>query len=70
MQDFSFSEQLIAETIACFQEEDGIVLTPEEASAFLENMAGLFLSFTRVSPEGFFPPVPSRRGKETLGRLT
>ena len=43
---FQFSEKLIKETINCFKEEDGVVITPEQADEYLASFAGLFLVFT------------------------
>jgi hypothetical protein len=45
MQGFSFSPELIADTIACFKDEDGIVLSEEEAIEVLHSFAGLYLAF-------------------------
>lgn len=45
MESSFFSQNLINETIRCFQEEDGVLLSEQEAIAALENMAGLFLAF-------------------------
>jgi len=42
---FSFSKQLIDETIKVFKEEDGLNLSPEQANEYLNGMAGLFLAF-------------------------
>jgi hypothetical protein len=41
----TYSPELIAETIACFQEEDGIVLSEDQAIAVLRGLSGLFLAF-------------------------
>jgi len=49
MQDFLFSKVLIADTIACFKEEDGLLLSEEEAVAVLHSFAGLYLAFARGS---------------------
>jgi hypothetical protein len=45
MQGFAFPEELIVETIACFLDEDGVVLSEEEAVSALRNLGGLFLAF-------------------------
>jgi hypothetical protein len=38
-------QQLISETITCFYEEDGIMLTEVEAIAVLDSFADLYLAF-------------------------
>ncbi len=43
----AFSQNLIDETIRCFQEEDGVLLSEQEAIDALENMAELFLAYVR-----------------------
>ena len=40
-----FSQKLIAETIACFKEEDGLSLSQDEAIAALEALGGLYIAF-------------------------
>lgn len=40
-----FSQQLISDTITCFYEEDGVVLTEDEAIAVLDSFADLYLAF-------------------------
>ena len=42
-----YSKKLIEETILCFQEENGILLTEEEAIAALDGFAGLYLAFAK-----------------------
>jgi hypothetical protein len=49
MQGFSFSKELIADTITCFKEEDGLLLSEEEAIEVLHSFAGLYLAFARGS---------------------
>jgi hypothetical protein len=51
----SFSQELIRDTIACFQEEDGVVLSEDQANAVLRAFAGLFLAFAE-GEEGARPP--------------
>lgn len=46
---FPYSKNLIEETIACFLEEDGVVLTENEACEALDGLSGLFLAFSRPS---------------------
>ena len=41
-----YENNLIRETIACFKEEDGIVLSEQEAIEFLDSLGGLFLAFS------------------------
>jgi hypothetical protein len=41
----TFSQELIRETIACFKEENGIDISPEEANQYLHAFANLFLAF-------------------------
>lgn len=40
-----YSAPLIQETIFVFQEENGILLTPEEAVIVLDGLSGLFLAY-------------------------
>jgi hypothetical protein len=47
---FSFSQELIKETILVFREEDGIEISPEKANEYLNNMAGLFLAMADKHP--------------------
>jgi len=42
---FQFSENLIAETIKCFKEEDGLDVSPAQANEYLNSFADLFLAF-------------------------
>lgn len=44
---FKFSQKLIDQTIKCFQEEDGIELSPELTNEYLESFARLYLAFAR-----------------------
>lgn len=46
-----FPKYLIEETILCFKEENGIDLSVEEASHYLDSFAELFLAFADVSQE-------------------
>lgn len=57
-----FSQQLVSDTIACFKEEDGIELTPEQAIEALEAFAGLYLAFAgggAADPAGLKAAEPS-----------
>jgi hypothetical protein len=47
----SYPKHLIEETIQCFKEENGIHLSAEEASHYLDSFAELFLAFADVSQE-------------------
>lgn len=40
-----YSKQLILETIDCFKQENGIVLSPEQANEYLNSLANLYLAF-------------------------
>ena len=42
-----FSEELIEETIKCFWEENGLVISKETAIEYLNNLAGLYLAFAK-----------------------
>lgn len=42
---FTYSPQLIDDAIEIFREEDGILLSKDEAVTALEGLAGLFLAF-------------------------
>ena len=42
---FGYDESLILECIACFKEEEGVDLTPEQALSALDQMAALYLAF-------------------------
>ena len=66
MQGFSYSKELVAECIACFERENGITLTPEHAQEVLASFGGLFLAFSdmdagastaSVSPQVSVTPV-------------
>ena len=48
---FTFPHYLIQETIECFKEENGIDLSVEEASQYLDSFAELLLAFADVSQE-------------------
>lgn len=48
---FTFPHHLIQETRECFKEENGIDLSVEEASHYLDSFAELFLAFADVSLE-------------------
>ena len=50
----SFSEELIGSAIEVFQEEDGVLLSREEAIEALNSLGGLFLAFAGGRP------VPTR----------
>lgn len=41
-----FEPKLIQDAIACFREQDGVVLSESEAVAALEALGGLFLALT------------------------
>lgn len=65
-----FNQGLIQETIDCFREEDGIVITPEQAEEYLSSFADLFLAFAgesrpRSLEAGGSPAAPSE--PPTLG---
>ena len=47
-QPYTFSQELVDETIRCFLEENGLVLSQNEAIEALNNLAGLFLAFVPV----------------------
>lgn len=47
-----FSPKLILDTISCFKEEDGVVLTESEAVEVLDSLAGLYLAFAGVKASG------------------
>jgi len=40
---FFYSPNLIEETIKCFKEEDGLDISPETASEYLDSLSELFL---------------------------
>lgn len=42
---FTYSKDLVAQTIDIFQREDGILLTENEAMTVLDSFAGLYLAF-------------------------
>jgi hypothetical protein len=64
---FSFSSKLIEETIKVFREENNLILSPEQANAYLNNMAGLFLSFVAKAPSCLTSKRSRREGaKEDL----
>ncbi len=75
-----FSQQLISETITCFYEEDGVLLTQEEALAVLDSLSGLYLAFTpgqcgdgsgtRLSADGGVHPAGARNTGSTLPNET
>jgi hypothetical protein len=70
----TYTPQLIEDTIRVFREEDGIVLTPEEAIVALEALAGLFLAFgktprTPVGSRGVVT-IPYRLDRCTLNEHT
>jgi len=44
---FFFSSNLIEETIQCFKDEDGLDISPEQASEYLDTLAGLYLAFAK-----------------------
>lgn len=47
MQKNQFSQKLIDETVKCFKEENGIIVSEKQAVEILNNFAGLFLSYSR-----------------------
>lgn len=49
-----FSPNLIQETIACFREEDGLIITPETANEYLDALSGLFLVLADKEPRPAF----------------
>jgi hypothetical protein len=46
---FKFSSKLIAETILCFKEEEGLEISEETAEEYLNGLSGLFLAFAEMS---------------------
>ncbi len=42
---FKFSDELIADTIQIFKEENNLDITPETASEYLHSFARLFLAY-------------------------
>lgn len=47
---FKYSKELLAETILCFKEEDGLDILEETAEEYLDGLSGLFLAFAGRSP--------------------
>jgi hypothetical protein len=45
---YLFSIELIEETIKVFQEEDGVILSQDEAEVALEGLSGLFLAYAEA----------------------
>jgi hypothetical protein len=43
---FQFSNNLIQETITCFFEEDGLVISEETANEYLMSLSNLYLAFS------------------------
>ena len=58
MESSFFSKKLIQETIDVFKEEDGILLSEEEAIEILESLASLVLALSkkRAVPAGASAP--------------
>jgi len=48
MQDFVFSPQLVKDIQLCFQDEHGVLLSPEQAQDYLTSFADLYLAFARA----------------------
>lgn len=40
-----YSNKLIQETILCFKEENGLDISEETATEYLDGLSGLFLAF-------------------------
>jgi hypothetical protein len=59
MESFSFSKELIAECQTVFLDENGILLTNEQADECLRGFAGLFRAFADGVPQPpSAPPSP------------
>lgn len=57
---FRFSKELIEETINCFWEEDGLILSKDVANEYLMSLSDLYLAYTK-------PPADARPQK--AGRM-
>lgn len=64
-----FPKQLIDETILCFKEENGIDLSVEEASHYLDSFAELFLVFADVSQEVDVSPNVQVKKHQLCGQV-
>lgn len=54
MEKFSYSQNLIQETIKVFKEEDGVDISVDTAIEYLNQLSGLFLAFAgyKETPHG------------------
>lgn len=66
MESTTYNKNLITETINVFREEDGVLLSKEEAVAILDSFAGLYLAF--VDDEG--KEVGASAGFRSRGSIT
>lgn len=55
---FQFSQKLIQETIDCFWEEDGLIISEEVANNYLMSLSDLYLAYSK-------PGAPPTKGGGT-----
>lgn len=67
MESSIFTKNLIEKTITCFKEEDGLDLSPEQASEYLNSLASLFLAFSEHSKPR---PAPKAGGALSSDLIT
>jgi hypothetical protein len=67
---FFFSLSLISEIIQCFKDENGLDISQEQASEYLNSFADLYLVFAESkSKDKNPPPAPLRGQAEAIAPL-